>query len=891
MQMPANMFNSRDEDSERGLNDSEAIFQADSVHDAPTLLINGLGNTEPLFKVEYHPHSGIPTKIGSYSDCFPQTTIPPPDFEPWKPFKSRLDFEIAELGLEAALNKSQLDRLIKLFHRAFKKHSYQVLYKGVPRDFEISVRDPWDWAIENIVDDPMISPQIVWDAQKQYRWTGTAWERFFTEPWTGDEAWEAQSRIPNNPAAKLLPLIIYADKTKLSSFGTAKGYPIVARYAFIPHYIRNTDGRGGGRVVGWLPIVHEDTSETGKKGFVNFKNTVWHEGFRIFLERISKLSETGEWRSSKVDNILRWIWPIILMLSSDYEEMSVMSLIRGLRGKYPCPICLVPQEQMWDLSVEFPLRTQSSTEKFFIESISLPTAAAVEKAFKEQGLRPVKNAMWSIKYGDLHHALSYDVLHFDDNGLWEDHFFKVFKSLITSRTDIAYIDSCFHHMPRWRGLNHFDSVMNITFNDGTKNHDISKIFLFAAQDILSADPKSDGYLLLRCLRAYLNIRMYAGFHLHTVQTILAGKKELEEVFTPLMMEYIKQTYGTSNELNTITPEDIDEDVSGVTGDLEQMLKAKSWNFIKLHLRKHLFSDIIRKGASRNYSTKPNEKMHGPIKHSYLRRSNFKDYTKQILDADQYLLVSGLIRSNIDALDTYEESLLPDSEDTSVVLGSTQSDSFDPSIYDQFQMLGSPMPPITLSQNSESHKNDKAFDQFRIKLGKFLTRFLPIYGIPLPGGKSITEHCLLKVRYTCTSDWQLKTDYVRCNPKFHGQPRYDCVLVNAQDKPYIARLVQLFSCTVGGQVYPLALIQPFSSVFQNSNRQQKDIDLGLLRFRENKRKDTEFISIHTIIRGVVMVPDRIQAMPHGSVKGDFFLFDILDADMFLRARNNLQDSEA
>ncbi|KAH0580590.1 hypothetical protein H2248_002083 [Termitomyces sp. 'cryptogamus'] len=71
-------------DEERGLN--EAILKADSNFDAP---INGLGNTmEPLLKVEYHPHSGIPPKIGSCSDCFPQHTIPPPDFEPWKPFKS-----------------------------------------------------------------------------------------------------------------------------------------------------------------------------------------------------------------------------------------------------------------------------------------------------------------------------------------------------------------------------------------------------------------------------------------------------------------------------------------------------------------------------------------------------------------------------------------------------------------------------------------------------------------------------------------------------------------------------------------------------------------------------------------------------------------------------------
>jgi hypothetical protein len=30
-------------------------------------------------------------------------------------------------------------------------------------------------------------------------------------------------------------------------------------------------------------------------------------------------------------------------------------------------------------------------------------------------------------------------------------------------------------MPRWPGLNHFDAIMNVSFTDGTKNEDISKV--------------------------------------------------------------------------------------------------------------------------------------------------------------------------------------------------------------------------------------------------------------------------------------------------------------------------------------------------------------------------------------------------------------------------------
>lgn len=37
--------------------------------------------------------------------------------------------------------------------------------------------------------------------------------------------------------------------------GTRKGYPVYVRCANLPSDIRNGEGVGGGRLVGWLPIV------------------------------------------------------------------------------------------------------------------------------------------------------------------------------------------------------------------------------------------------------------------------------------------------------------------------------------------------------------------------------------------------------------------------------------------------------------------------------------------------------------------------------------------------------------------------------------------------------------------------------------------------------------
>ena len=53
-------------------------------------------------------------------------------------------------------------------------------------------------------------------------------------------------------------LEIYTDKSVLSSFGTAKGYPVMARILNLPSKVRHGEGVGGTQVVGWLPVVSQE---------------------------------------------------------------------------------------------------------------------------------------------------------------------------------------------------------------------------------------------------------------------------------------------------------------------------------------------------------------------------------------------------------------------------------------------------------------------------------------------------------------------------------------------------------------------------------------------------------------------------------------------------------
>jgi hypothetical protein len=70
-------------------------------------------------KTEYHPHSARPHRIEKFEDYKERdtTNIPLPSTDPWRPFQSKVDFEFAEIVLEACLSKNQAEKLISIVQR------------------------------------------------------------------------------------------------------------------------------------------------------------------------------------------------------------------------------------------------------------------------------------------------------------------------------------------------------------------------------------------------------------------------------------------------------------------------------------------------------------------------------------------------------------------------------------------------------------------------------------------------------------------------------------------------------------------------------------------------------------------------------------------------------
>ena len=66
--------------------------------------------------------------------------------------------------------------------------------------------------------------------------------------------------------------------------------------------------------------VPKPAKDEGKLTYMNYKHVRWHKAFLCILDKLAKLSNVG-YRHKCYDEIVQWPFPIILILSADYEEL------------------------------------------------------------------------------------------------------------------------------------------------------------------------------------------------------------------------------------------------------------------------------------------------------------------------------------------------------------------------------------------------------------------------------------------------------------------------------------------------------------------------------------------------------------------------------------------
>ncbi|KAH9997449.1 hypothetical protein BJV74DRAFT_794943 [Russula compacta] len=135
----------------------------------------------------------------------------------------------------------------------------------------------------------------------------------------------------------------------------------------------------------------------------------------------------------------------------------------------------------------------------------------------------------------------------------------------------------------------------------------------------------------------------------------------------------------------------------------------------MHALVHSFDDIKQKGGTHNYNTKPNEKLHGPLKKTYKMHTNFKDVGPQILKLKHLKFIFSPICSQLDNMEWIKNED-KDMDEVPEVLSSSH-----------------PLPDV-----AQCHSYRQLTMMFTVMeeslhtfLASWLTKELPAYGISVP----------------------------------------------------------------------------------------------------------------------------------------------------------------
>ncbi|KAJ7183395.1 hypothetical protein C8R46DRAFT_884092 [Mycena filopes] len=391
--------------------------------------------------------------------------------EPWSPFKSEDEWELARWLMTSSLSQSKTDDFLKLnsvrkdmspsFHnnRSFLKHidalpngpewncmPFDLKGDELDADNVPKVETVYMWyrnpveCVKELLSNPAFkkmgfAPRRVF---KDVDEDGNGRNREYSEMWTAEWWWEIQSLLPKG--STLCPIIISSDKTQLTRFsGDQQAWPVV-----------------------------------GEKGV----------------------------RMDCADGFVRMMFPILSAYIADYPEQC---LIVGCREN-SCPRCLVDPKHRGD-SADSPWRNPADTLRF----LSQQSRGEHPPEFQTQNLRPI-NPFWAdLPHCDIFSCITPDILHELHNGFFGSHLVTWTSEAMTGAG--PEIDLRFRAMTPHPSLRHFKKGISLTTQwTGAEHKNMEKVFVGILPD--TTDPG-----VQRAVKGVVDFIHYAHFETHCDESL------------------------------------------------------------------------------------------------------------------------------------------------------------------------------------------------------------------------------------------------------------------------------------------------------------------------------------------------------------------------------------
>ncbi|GMH44629.1 hypothetical protein BSKO_12581 [Bryopsis sp. KO-2023] len=642
------------------------------------------------------------------------------------------------------------DRLLANSGTEWTRHEISVGENDM--SFKIELRDPKSWLIQEFE-----KGGLVLHAQKQY----VDGVRIYSDP-SNSDAWIQSQELPERVQVNgtIASIQIYSDKTVINRKGVS-AYPMKAVLLNLPIEER----RRRISIIGYIPIM-KDVRELSSAALRQVRLELHSKCWQAWLDPLKKLSFDGFELEDKI------IFPVVHSVVADDPECHDFTCIYN----WACEQCHVKERN--DIEVRASLRTQAEQIQRYEEIQCAENGGEKIALAKQYATHPVVCSLWgfrdsTLETSDPYTIVGYDILHVDDLGLF------------------LYLVDC--------------------IPDYFKKYGDRRGLVKELNGRLKAMPISENFPN-PCAGFYVggHTGVQAKEHRTIIQTMphcidglcTHNNNELMELFALYNVVYQKKR---GKAFSSSDLDDFDDDLMMLHRRMLEVIgefipSGLSTN--KFHKHQHIVTHIRRIGCLEHLSSDFFETDHKIVKRDYLATSKksgtFLNEMIKRRRLSEVLDTPGVVGESRTYATAFMRAFSTSQHELSI---SQHKFWLRPS--EESWDHGRSLPSPQVLQFS------RALLEAQPELDKLLLILQRFFDVPLPDFCSISKHMVLAVQ-TESGDFPLQT--CRATAQFHGRPRFDDVVINANDgSEWIGQLRCLLAIEVGGEKTELALVKWYDDV--------------------------------------------------------------------------------
>ncbi|KAJ8695792.1 hypothetical protein PTI98_005719 [Pleurotus ostreatus] len=527
---------------------------------------------------------------------------------PYLPFASELDWQIAKWFVKEDPGHAAFDRLLKIpgvveklglsfknvrqIHKTLDdipersgRWKAKILrYPDRPNEkFIIRYRNPIE-VIKSLWADPSLSNDLVFAPCKVYS-NMSRKERVYSEMWTGNWWNTLQGKLAKG--ATIAPVIIATDKTHLTQFsGSKSAYPVYLTIGNIPKAIRRKPTRHACILLGYLSPDKINPDGLTKKELKCRGQRLFHDSMRHILSPLIEAGTKGVKMTDGKGDVRR-VFPILASYVADYPEQCLVACAKNTT----CPKCQAEQQELQSLEKSADRTSQWTLERLADAEKSTPGGRQFhDYCLQMKVAGGVYEPFWKgFPYADIHMAITPDVLHQLYQGV-----LSMLTEWCQSAMSEKELDRRMQKLPPCYGVRHFGKGISVL------------------SQVSGSEHKSIGRILLACLLGKMS-----------KEALLAARHLLDFIY---LAQY--QTHDDD------TLQYLQDALQGFHDHRQIFIEIgcrEHFNIPKYHSMTHYVESIKRFGTTDNYNTEMFERLHIDFAKEAWRASNKRNEFPQMID--------------------------------------------------------------------------------------------------------------------------------------------------------------------------------------------------------------------------------------------------------------------